>query len=160
MLADISDLQGVAQIRLVRTIFQHRLLIRDTREGRWRHRALRASPIVKFLKHASQHRFNRGEDIFLRHKGHFEIKLIEFAGAAIRARSLITEAGRDLEVAIKPRNHTQLLELLRRLRQRIELARMQPRRHQEVARTFGAGCGQDRGLEFRKTLINHPPPDR
>ena len=138
MCADIRDLDRITQIRLVRTIFQHRLLIRNAREGCRRHRALRAGPIGKFLKHASQHGLDSSEDIFLRHKGHFEIKLIEFAGAAIRARSLITEAGRDLEVAIKPRHHAKLLELLRRLRQRIKLARMQPRRHQKVPRTFRA----------------------
>ena len=105
MRTHIGDLDRVTQIRLVRAIFQHRLLIRNAREGCGCYGALRAGPIGKFLKDASQHRFNRGEDIFLRHKGHFEIKLIEFARGPIRARSLITKAGRDLEVAIKPRHH-------------------------------------------------------
>ena len=37
---------------------------------------------------------------------------------------------------------------------------MVARRHQEVARAFRAGCRQDRRLELRKALIDHPLPDR
>ena len=46
--------------------------------------------------------------------------------------------------------------MLRRLRQRVELARMNPRRHQEVARAFRRRGRQDRGLELEEALLLHP----
>src|SRR5690606_37558375 len=44
--------------------------------------------------------------------------------------------------------------------ERIELAGMDPARHQIVARAFGAGGGQDRRLELGEALLDHPPADR
>jgi uncharacterized protein with PIN domain len=83
------------------------------------------------------------------------IELVEFARRAVGARVFVAEAGRDLEVAVEARHHQQLLELLRRLRQRVELARVQARRHEEVARAFRRGGRQDRRLEFGEALIDH-----
>ena len=37
---------------------------------------------------------------------------------------------------------------------------MDPARDQIVARAFGRAGGQDRGLEFGKALVDHPPADR
>ena len=79
----------------------------------------------------------RGEHVLLGDEAHLEIELIELAGRAVGAAVLVAEAGRDLEIAVEARDHQQLLELLRRLRQRVELAGMQPARHQEVARALG-----------------------
>src|SRR6185437_8409278 len=90
---------------------------------------------------------------------HFEVELIKLAGAAVGARGLVAETWRDLEIAVETRDHNELLELLWRLRQRIELARMKPRRHQEVSRAFRRGSCQDWSLEFGETLIDHPPAD-
>ncbi|NRP51543.1 hypothetical protein XMM354_003342 [Aliiroseovarius sp. xm-m-354] len=86
--------------------------------------------------------------------------MVEIGGRAVGARVFVAEAGRDLEVFVKARNHQQLFELLWRLRQRVELARMQTRRHEEVARSFGGGCGDDRGLELTEVLIPHTLADR
>ncbi len=107
-----------------------------------------------------QYRLDRSKDIVLRHKGHFKIKLIEFTRGAIRPGIFIPEAGGDLEITIKAGDHQQLFELLWCLWQRIELARMQPRRHQEVPRAFWRTGGQDRRLKFRKSLIHHATADR
>ena len=46
--------------------------------------------------------------------------------------------------------------MLRRLRQRVELARMNPRRHQEIARALRRRRRQDWSLEFEKPLLLHP----
>ena len=73
-----------------------------------------------------QHGLNRSEYVFLRDEAHLEVELVEFARRTIGARILVAEAGCNLEIAIEARHHDQLLELLRRLRQRIELARVQP----------------------------------
>src|SRR5262249_11963957 len=113
----------------------------------------------KFLEHAAHHRLDRIEDILLGDKTHFQIELIKFTGRTVGARILIAEARRDLEVAVEPGDHEQLLELLRRLRQRVELSRMQPRGHEIIARALGGGRGQDRGLKLEEALLLHAPPD-
>ena len=117
-------------------------------------------PSGELLEHAAQHRLDRVEHVLLRDEAHLDIELIEFARRAVGARVLVAEARRDLEVAVEARDHGELLELLRRLRQRVELAGMQPRRHQEVARAFGRRRGQDRRLEFEEAALLHPAADR
>ncbi len=100
------------------------------------------------------------EYVVLRDEAHLDVELIELAGRAVGARVLVAEARRDLEVAVEARDHRELLELLRRLRQRVELARMQARRHEEVARAFRRRRGQDRRLEFEEALLLHAAADR
>ena len=90
----------------------------------------------------------RGENVFLRDEAHLDVELVEFALEAVGARVFVAEAGRDLEIAVEARHHQQLLVHLRRLRQRVELARMQARGHEEVARAFRRGSRQDRRREF------------
>ena len=114
----------------------------------------------KFLEHAAQHRLDRREHVVLGDEAHLDVELIELAGRAVGARILVAKARRDLEIAVEARHHDQLLELLRRLRQRVELARMEARRHQIVARAFGRRRGQDRRLELEEALLLHPPPQR
>src|SRR5439155_8520048 len=82
--------------------------------------------------------------------------LIQLAGQAVGARVLVAETWSDLEVAIEARHHQELLVLLRRLRQRVELSGMNPRRHQEIARALWRGRRQDRGLELEEALLLHP----
>jgi len=81
---------------------------------------------------------DRRENIVLGDEAHLDVELVELARTAVGATVLVAEAGRDLKVAVEARHHDELLELLRRLRQRIELAGMDAARHQEVARAFGA----------------------
>ena len=52
---------------------------------------------------------------------HLDVDLREL-GLAVGAQVLVAEAARDLEVAVEARDHQDLLEELRRLRQRVELA--------------------------------------
>ena len=59
-------------------------------------------------------------------------------GLPVGAQVLVAEALHDLEVAIHARDHQDLLEDLRRLRQRVELARVHAARHQVVARALPA----------------------
>ncbi len=99
-----------------------------------RHRAA----VGEFLEHPAEHRLDRLEHVLLRDEAHLEVELVELARRAVGARVLVAEARRDLEVAVEARDHQQLLEHLRRLRERVELARMDPARHQVVARALGA----------------------
>ena len=154
-LRHILHFDRVAQVRLVGAVFADRLGIRNERKFR-RYRLA----IGEFLEHPAQHRLDRGKDVVLRDKAHLHVELIELAGRAVGARILVAEAGRDLEIAVEARHHDELLELLRRLRQRVEFSRMQPRRHEIVARAFRRRRGQDRRLELKEALLFHPPPDR
>ncbi len=156
MLRHIADAQRIAQVRLVGAVFQQGRVIRNAPERQRIH----GTAFGKLLEHAGNDRLDGVEHVLLRDKAHLEIELIELARRTVGTRGFVAEAGRDLEVAIEPRHHRQLLELLRRLRQRVELARMQPRRHQEGARALGAICGQDRRLEFGEAGLDHPPADR
>ena len=116
--------------------------------------------VGKFLEHAADDGLDGIEHVLLLDKAHLEIELVEFAGAAVGTAVLVTETGRDLEIAVKSGNHHKLLELLRRLRKGIELAGMEACRHQEVACAFRRGGGQDGRLEFRKVLRDHARTDR
>ncbi len=73
---------------------------------------------------------------------------------------LVAEARRDLEVAIETRDHDELLELLRRLRECVELSGMQARGHQIVTRAFRRRGGEDRRLEFEEAALFHAAADR
>src|SRR3546814_5084669 len=93
-------------------------------------------------------------------EAHLEVELVELGRRAVGAAVLVAKAGRDLEVAVEAGDHQKLLEHLRRLRQRVELARVQAARHQVVARALGAAGGEDRRLELLETLAHHALADR
>ena len=157
MLADVLQDERVAQVGLVGAVLRDRFRIRDAREFVGGRDAL---AFAELLEHAGKHRADGVEHVFLRDEAHLEIELVELARRTVGARVFVAEAWRDLEVAVEARDHQQLLELLRRLRQRVEFARMHARRHEEVARAFRRRRGQDRRLKFREALIDHPPPQR
>ncbi len=73
-------------------------------------------------------------------------------GLAVGAQVLVAEAAHDLVVAVEARHHQQLLEDLRRLRQREELAGLRAARHEVVARALGRGLGQHRRLDVDEAV--------
>jgi hypothetical protein len=152
---DICHPDRIAQVGLVRAKLLQGVRIWD--ERKFRGHRLAAGEL---LEHSAHHRFDRVEDILLRDEAHLQVELVEFPRRAVGARVLIAKAWRDLKIAVEAGHHHQLLELLRRLRQRIELAGMKPRGHQKVARALGGGRGQDGGLELEEPLLLHAPPDR
>ena len=115
---------------------------------------------AELLEQAAQDGLDRIEHIVLRDEAHLQIELVEFARRAVGARVLVAEAGRDLEITVEARDHDQLLELLRRLRQRVELAGVHAARHEIIARAFGRGRGEDRRLELEETGVAHALPQR
>ena len=132
LLGEVDDLDGDAQVRLVRAVAQHRILVGQAREGRPGDGAL-----GELREDAIHDRFQRFEHVLLLDEGHLDIELVELAGGAVGARVLVAEAGRDLEVTVEARRHDQLLELLGSLRQGVEGAGMEPARHQEITRALG-----------------------
>ena len=101
--------------------------------------------------HAVHERFGR--------KRHLDVDLRELR-LAIGAQILVAEAAHDLHVAIHPGNHQDLLEDLRRLRQREELAGVHAARHEVVARAFGRRPGEDRRLDLEEALGVEVAPRR
>ena len=115
---------------------------------------------AELLEHAGENGLDRRPHVLLGDEGHLEVELVELAGRAVGASVLVPEAGRDLEVAVEPRHHQQLLELLRGLRQRVEHAGMDAARHEVVARALGRAGGQNGRLELREPGGDHPSADR
>ena len=83
-------------------------------------------------------------------KAHLQVELGEL-GLAVGAQVFVAEAAGDLEVALDAGHHEQLLQLLRALRQGVELAGMQPTGHDEIARAFGRALEQDRRLDLQES---------
>jgi hypothetical protein len=68
---------------------------------------------------------------------------------------LVAKAASDLEVAIKTRNHQELLVELRRLGQRVETTGVDPAGHKEVARAFGGAPPKDGSFDFQEAEVGH-----
>ena len=85
-------------------------------------------------------------DLVLREERGLDVELREL-GLTIGAQVFVAETFHDLVVAVEARDHEQLLEDLRRLRQREELARVRARRHQIVARAFRRRLGEHRRFD-------------
>ncbi len=83
--------------------------------------------------------------------GHFQVNLGEL-GLAIGAKVFVAEAAHDLKILVEAGDHKNLFEHLRRLRQGIETARLDPARDRIVARTFRRGAGHERGFDFEEAL--------
>ena len=148
-------LDRVTQVGLVRAIPQRRVFIRDLRPF-----LIHSLATTEFFENAGQHRLDGVEHVLLFDKGHLEVELVEIGGRPVSARVFVAETGRDLEILVKAGHHQQLFELLRGLRQSVELARVQTRRHKEVARAFGGRRGDNRRLEFLEILVPHALSDR
>ena len=84
-------------------------------------------------------------------EGHLDVELGE-VGLAVGAQVLVAEAAGDLVVALEAGDHQQLLEELRRLRQRVEGALLEAAGDEEVAGALGGRAGQDRRLDVEEAL--------
>src|SRR5439155_19572557 len=78
---------------------------------------------------------------------------------AIGSQVLVAEAAGDLEVALEAGDREQLLEDLRRLRQREEAALLEPGGDEEVAGAFRCRLEQDRRLDLEEAGALHHPAD-
>lgn len=114
---------------------------------------------AELLEQLGHELLDRLEDVLLLDEAHLDVELVELARRAVGAGVLVAEAGRDLEVAVEAGDHQQLLELLRGLRQGVELAGVHPGGHHVVARALGGGGGQDRRRHLveahRRHLLAH-----
>ena len=124
MVRDNLHLYGVSQVRLISSIPLRGIFIANLRPlGRIVYFAIRS----KFFEDPSYHGRDCIKYILLGNKTHFHIKLIKIGWRAICTRIFISKTGSNLKIFIKPRNHYQLLKLLRGLRKGIKFTRMQSR---------------------------------
>ena len=150
---EIFQLEAEAQVGLVNAETLHRLRILHPRE-RWAHVEVEHAPIDR-----RDHALGDRLDVFGARTGHLDIDLAEL-GLAIGAQILVAEASRDLIVAIEAADHQDLLQQLRRLRQRVEFAGIDAARHQVIARAFGRRFEKDRRLDVDEAVLIEMTADR
>ena len=126
---NIHKFHAVPQIRVIHAEAAHRLLIRQTREGRL-HRCA-----AQFAEHQRHQRFHFAEKRVKIRERRFNVNLREFR-LPVGAQVFVAEAFGDLKIFIEPGNHQHLFEQLRRLRQREKMPRMHAARHEIITRPF------------------------
>src|SRR6266550_1599837 len=147
------DLEPEAQVRLVRSIARLRLV-----PGHPLERALDLD--VEAVAPDGSHRLlHQREDELLVGEGHLDVELRELL-QAVGAEILVAEAARDLVVALEAGDDEQLLVDLRRLGQREEATRLQPRRDEEVTGPLGRRLAHDRRLDVDEAGRFHLCADR
>src|SRR6266508_1458521 len=149
----VLELELEAEIRLVGAETAVGLVPGESRERNLELDADRLAPDV------TDHALHQVEEELAVRKCHLDVELGDLLDP-VRAQVFIPEAACDLVVAIEAGDHEQLLEDLRRLRQREEAARLQPARHDEVARALGGRLEEDRRFDIREAISLHHPTDR
>jgi len=147
----VVDLHPRADVGTVGPEAVHRLAVGHPRERR-RHLDARQA------EHLLHHGFQQGDDVLPRDEAHLDVHLGELR-LAVGAQILVAEAAHDLEVTVLAGDHEQLLEQLRRLRQGIELAVVDPAGHEVIAGALGRRARQEGRLELQEALRVEVPPD-
>ena len=145
MLGNIHQLHAEAHVRLVRAVALHSLIPGHAQE------LLRDFPVKSLVKNLTHHAFHHGQDGLLVDEGHLDVQLGKLR-LAVSAQILIPEAAHNLEILLHAGQHENLLVNLRRLRQGIELARIQAARHQKVTGTLRSGLAEHRSLNLQKAV--------
>ena len=151
LVAHVGDRHVEAQVGLVRAVLQERLGVAQAREGPLDLHADEGHHALEERLHEVEHRLHARER-------HLDVHLREL-GLAVGAQVLVAEAAGDLEVLVEARDHQQLLEQLRRLRQRVEAAVVDARGHEVVARALRGRLAEHRGLDLVEPLLVEVPPD-
>src|SRR5438093_1562896 len=144
-LGHVHQLEPEAHVRLVRAVAAHRLAEGQAREGKLELDSQALAP-QRF-----EQALDGAEDVLLSDEAHLQVDL-GVLGLAVGAQILVAQAARDLEVAVASRDHEGLLVELRRLRQGVELPRVDAARDYVVARALGRGLDQHRGLDLEEAL--------
>ena len=147
-IGQVGELHAEADVGLVGSVSVHGL-----REGQPREGLVQQRPIGKhLLRDAGDDALDGRDDVLLGHEAHLDVDL-GVLRLAVAAQVLVAVGVGELVVAVVAGDHQQLLELLRRLRQRVELAGAQPRRHDEVARALRRRADQRRRLDLDEALV-------
>ena len=143
-LGDFGEFHFHAQVRFVRAVLEHRVLVGH----HWEYAQVDTDGVAE---NGFDHALEEFTNFFFGHERCFNIDLREF-GLAVCAQVFVTETFGDLVVTVKARHHQQLFEQLGRLGQCKELSVMHTARYQIVARAFRCALGQHRCLYVHKTI--------
>ncbi len=147
-IGQVDQLHAEAQVGLVRSVSVHGVGVLEAREGLLQERVLRKD----LPGHPGDHALDGVEHVLLGDEAHLDVDL-RVLRLPIAAQILVTEGAGQLVVAVVARDHQQLLQHLRALGQRVELAGAQPRRHHEVAGALGRGADQVRRLDLDEAIV-------
>ncbi len=150
-LGDVHDLHAEPAVGPVRAVAEHRVVVAHPLQ---RERDLDAGG----REHALEEPVRHVDDVLLVHERQLHVELGEL-GLAVGAEVLVAEAAGDLEVALVAADHEELLEELRRLRQRVPGAAHEPARHEEVPGALGGRAGHDRRLNLEVALVGEEVAD-
>ncbi len=139
---DVLQLHPVAEVGPVVAEPLHRLGVVEPGQGEGQGLA------GELLRQGGDEVLHRADDVLVLDERHLDVELGEL-GLAGGAEVLVAEAAGDLEVAVEPGDHQHLLVELRRLRQGVEVARVDPAGDEEVAGAFGGAPAQDRASRLR-----------
>ena len=149
----VLDLEPEADIRLVVAVPEHRVRIREPRK--WA-RGRRPPDRLERCHHDSLEHL---EHVLARRERELQVELAKLE-LPVGAEILVAPAGRDLVVAVDAADHEQLLEQLRRLREREEAPGLQAHRQEEIARALGRSQRHARRPHVDEPLLLHRRSDR
>ncbi len=135
---------GQAQIRFVDAVLADGIVEIHAEKGRF-------DFVAGGLEGGGQEAFDDLPDALGLGVAHFKVDLGEF-GLAIGAQIFVAEAADDLKIFIEARDHQNLLEQLRRLRQGVKHAGLDAAGDEIIAGAFGGGAGHERGFDFEEAL--------
>ena len=151
---EIHHLEAKTKIGLVRPVPGHGISEGEARV--WS----RGTLTGKLGDEPAEEQLDLAENVFLRGKRHLEVDLVKLAGATVRPGRLVPEARCDLEVAFDPAHHQQLLELLGRLGEGVELTWVEAARHEVVAGALGRRGSEHGRLDLQETAPGEVRPDQ
>src|SRR5947209_6926963 len=125
---EVLQLHPEAQVWLVAAVAPERLGVGETLKRRLQLRADESED-------AGEQALDQSVNLLARGEAELNVELREF-GLAVGPQVFVAEAARDLVILVEARDHANLLENLRRLRQRVEPSGVESRRHDVVARAF------------------------
>ena len=109
---------------------------------------------ARLLKYPLHQAFRNLQHIVYTGEGHFDIQLRELQ-LPVCTGIFVAETARNLKIPVYAAHHQNLLELLRRLRERVEFTGIVPTRHEDIARTLRSAIHQDRCLDFKEAVLVH-----
>ncbi len=142
---EVGDLHADPAVRLVGAVAQHHVVVLEPLERRLHLDSRRGED-------RGDHAVDERDHVLLLDERELHVELGEL-GLAVRAQVLVPEAARDLVVALEAADHQDLLEELRRLRQRVPRAALESARHEEVACALGRRAGHHRRLDLEEALL-------